>query len=209
MPNHPLLHQNIQLPTQAALILQTLRQAGFEAYIVGGCVRDSLIGRKPGDWDITTSARPEMVKKLFRRTADTGLKHGTVTVMRGSEAYEVTTFRLDGAYSDSRHPDSVQFVTSLAEDLARRDFTINAMAYAPDCGVVDLYGGLEDLRQGKIRAVGNPAERFTEDALRMMRAIRFSAQLGFEIEEKTWNAISPLASRLEKVSRERIRDEIN
>lgn len=200
---------SISLPPGAELILNTLQQAGFEAFIVGGCVRDSLLGRTPGDWDITTSARPEEVKKLFRRTVDTGLQHGTVTVMQKKESYEITTYRTDGFYSDGRHPDSVQFVSSLAEDLARRDFTINAMAYEPRKGIVDLYGGLADLEAKTIRAVGNPAERFTEDALRMLRAVRFSAQLGFEIEEETWQAIRPLAPRLEMVSKERIRDEIN
>ena len=201
--------QPIPLPPRAAAILNTLREAGFEAFVVGGCVRDSLIGRTPGDWDITTSARPEEVKRLFRRTVDTGLQHGTVTVMQGKEAYEVTTYRTDGAYSDGRHPDSVRFVSSLAEDLARRDFTINAMAYAPETGVVDLFGGLDDLERRLIRAVGDPAERFTEDALRMLRAVRFSAQLGFDIEEQTFEAIRPLSPRLDMVSRERIRDEIN
>ena len=199
----------ISLPQGAEFILNTLRQAGFEAFIVGGCVRDSLIGRRPGDWDITTSARPEEVKALFRRTIDTGLQHGTVTVMVKKEAYEITTYRTDGFYSDGRHPDSVIFVSSLAEDLARRDFTINAMAYAPDKGVVDLYDGLTDLKNHTIRAVGDPAERFTEDALRMLRAVRFSAQLGYEIDAETFAAIRPLASRLAMVSRERIRDEIN
>ena len=205
MPNT----QPITLPPRAAAILKTLQEAGVEAFVVGGCVRDSLIGRVPGDWDITTSARPEEVKRLFRRTVDTGLQHGTVTVMQGKEAYEVTTYRTDGAYSDGRHPDSVRFVSSLAEDLARRDFTINAMAYAPETGVVDLFGGLQDLDARLIRAVGDPAERFTEDALRMLRAVRFSAQLGFGIEPQTFDAIRPLAPRLDMVSRERIRDELN
>ena len=201
--------RGISLPAGAELILNTLHQSGFEAFIVGGCVRDCLLGRTPGDWDITTSARPEEVKKLFRRTVDTGLQHGTVTVMQKKEAYEVTTYRTDGFYSDGRHPDSVQFVSSLAEDLARRDFTINAMAYEPRKGIVDLYGGLADLEAKTIRAVGNPTERFTEDALRMLRAVRFSAQLGFAIEETTWQAIRPLVPRLKMVSKERIRDELN
>lgn len=200
---------DISLPSKVSTILTTLKSAGFEAYIVGGCVRDTLIGRLPQDWDITTSARPQEVKALFRRTVDTGLQNGTVTVLLGPDSFEVTTFRADGAYSDARHPDEVRFVTSLSEDLARRDFTINAMAYEPDAGVVDLFGGRADLEAGLIRAVGDPAERFTEDALRMLRAVRFSAQLGFEIEEETFQAIRPLAPRLSMVSRERIRDEIN
>ena len=200
---------SISLPAGAEYILNTLHQAGFEAYIVGGCVRDSLLGRTPGDWDITTSARPQEVKKLFRRTVDTGLQHGTVTVMQKKEAYEVTTYRSDGFYSDGRHPDSVSFVSSLKEDLARRDFTINALAYNAREGVVDLCGGLADLEAKTIRAVGDPRSRFTEDALRMLRAVRFSAQLGFEIETETFDAIRPLATRLALVSKERIRDEIN
>ena len=203
------LSQHIALPPRAETILKTLREAGFEAFAVGGCVRDSLIGRTPGDWDITTSARPEEVKRLFRRTVDTGLQHGTVTVLLGKESYEVTTYRTDGAYTDGRHPDSVRFVSSLAEDLSRRDFTINAMAYAPETGVVDLFDGLRDLRDRRIRAVGDPVQRFTEDALRMLRAVRFSAQLGFSLEKETFDAIRPLAPRLKMVSRERIRDELN
>ena len=199
----------ILLPPKVASILHTLHDAGYEAYIVGGCVRDSLIGRTPGDWDIATSARPEDVQRLFRRCVATGIQHGTVTVMMGKDGYEVTTYRTDGRYSDARHPDQVTFVTSLAEDLSRRDFTINAMAYEPGEGLVDLFGGLSDLDSRTIRAVGDPVLRFTEDALRMMRAVRFSAQLGFEIEEKTFDAIRPLAPRLSLVSRERIRDEIN
>ena len=200
---------SIVLPQKVQTILNTLHNAGYEAFIVGGCVRDSLIGRTPGDWDITTSARPEEVRGLFRRTIATGIQHGTVTVMLGAEGFEVTTYRTDGAYSDSRHPDSVSFVSTLQEDLSRRDFTVNAMAYEPRAGLVDLFGGLKDLEQGLIRAVGDPAARFTEDALRMMRAVRFSAQLGFEIEPATFSAIRPLAPRLQFVSRERIQAEIN
>ena len=199
---------HIRIPDKVRYILKTLRSAGFEAYVVGGCVRDCLIGRQPGDWDITTSALPLQVKALFRRTIDTGLQHGTVTVMLQQDAFEVTTYRLDSTYSDGRHPDSVSFTTSLAEDLRRRDFTINAMAYAPDSGLVDLFGGLEDLRAGCIRAVGNPFERFDEDALRIMRAVRFAAQLGFAIEEQTLRAIHRFAERLRLISSERIREEL-
>lgn len=199
----------IRLPEKVQTILSTLHQAGFEAYAVGGCVRDSLLGRKPGDWDITTSARPEEVKGCFRRTLSTGLKHGTVTVMLGQDGFEVTTFRSDGNYSDGRHPDSVRFVSSLQDDLSRRDFTINAMAYEPESGLVDPFGGTKDLENKLIRAVGDPPTRFTEDALRMMRAIRFSAQLGFDIEEKTFAAIRPLAERLSLISKERIQMELS
>ena len=168
---------------------EKLCEHGYEAYLVGGCVRDMLLGREPGDWDITTSAKPEEVKAVFRRTVDTGIKHGTVTVMMGKEGYEVTTFRIDGDYTDGRHPDSVTFTPDLIEDLKRRDFTINAMAYNRDRGLVDAFGGRKDLEDGVIRCVGAAEERFTEDALRILRAIRFSAQLGFEIEEHTENAI--------------------
>ncbi len=199
----------ITLPAKTIQIIEKLNRAGYEAYIVGGCVRDSLIGRVPGDWDITTSALPAEVKKLFKRTVDTGLQHGTVTVMLGADAFEVTTYRTDGAYSDGRHPDTVTFVDSLREDLSRRDFTVNAMAYHPETGLVDLFGGLSDLKAGIIRAVGDPVRRFTEDALRMMRAVRFSAQLGFEIEENTFKAIRPLAERLRMVSKERIQTELS
>lgn len=198
----------IQIPDKVRYILKTLRHAGFEAYVVGGCVRDSLIGRKPGDWDITTSALPLQVKALFRRTIDTGLQHGTVTVMLQQEGFEITTYRLDSTYSDGRHPDSVSFTTSLFEDLRRRDFTINAMAYAPEQGLVDLFGGLDDLKAGCIRAVGDPFERFDEDALRIMRAVRFAAQLGFTIEDRTLRAIHQFAERLNLISSERIREEL-
>ncbi len=197
------------LPPRVLRILDKLHQAGFEAYIVGGCVRDLLLGRAPADWDITTSALPEQVRGLFRRTVATGLQHGTITVMDGPQSFEVTTYRSDGAYSDGRHPDSVRFVSSLKEDLARRDFTINAMAYHPEAGLQDYFGGQGDLEAGLIRAVGEAEERFHEDALRMMRAVRFSAQLGFEIEEETWEAIRPLAQRLNLVSHERIQLELN
>ena len=198
----------IEIPFAVRQILEKLGQSGYEGYIVGGCVRDMLLGRSPEDWDITTSARPEQVKALFKRTIDTGIQHGTVTVMMDHVGYEVTTYRVDGTYSDGRHPDQVVFTPSLIEDLKRRDFTINAMAYSPAAGLVDEFQGQEDLRAGIIRCVGNPAERFSEDALRMLRAIRFSAQLGFEIDPKTLEAIRLLAANLEKVSRERVQVEL-
>ena len=204
---------SITLPRSVARILRTLEKAGFEAYAVGGCVRDTLLDRQPGDWDITTSARPREVKALFRRTIDTGIQHGTVTVLMREEdqqftGYEVTTYRIDGEYLDGRHPKEVIFTPSLHEDLARRDFTINAMAYNERAGIVDDFGGMEDLAAKQIRAVGNPAHRFQEDALRMLRAIRFSAQLDFGIEAETMAAVSALAPNLQKVSKERIATEL-
>lgn len=199
----------LQLPEPVSHILFQLAHAGFEAYAVGGCVRDALLGRAPEDWDITTSARPEQVKAVFRRTIDTGIQHGTVTVMIGKEGFEVTTFRVDGEYLDGRHPKQVAFTPNLEEDLKRRDFTINAMAYHPDTGLVDLFHGAQDLEAGIIRAVGVPEERFQEDALRILRAIRFSAQLGFSIEPATLQAIAAFAGRLQLISRERIRTELD
>lgn len=198
----------IKLPKHAENIIKTLEDAGFEAYAVGGCVRDSMLGREPDDWDITTSARPEQVKKLFCRTVDTGIQHGTVTVLFGRESYEVTTYRIDGEYEDGRHPKGVVFTGSLKDDLCRRDFTINAMAYHPREGLVDCFDGMGDLSKGRIRCVGNARERFTEDALRMMRAVRFAAQLSFSIEEDTFAAIQLLAGNLAKVSAERIQVEL-
>lgn len=198
----------IQLPTKVKFIIDTLMQAGFEAYAVGGCVRDSILGRTPGDWDITTSASPYQVKQLFAKTIDTGIQHGTVTVMEGKEGFEVTTYRIDGEYEDARHPKEVIFTSSLIEDLKRRDFTINAMAYNETEGLIDAFGGLEDIEKKVIRCVGNPVDRFTEDALRMMRAVRFAAQLGFTIEEQTRAAIPALALNLAKISAERIQVEL-
>ena len=194
----------IQIPEKAKYIIETIQNAGFEAYVVGGCVRDSILGRCPEDWDITTSARPEQVKALFRRTIDTGIQHGTVTVMLDKEGFEVTTYRVDGKYEDSRHPKEVTFTPNLEEDLKRRDFTINAMAYNDRMGLVDEYGGIDDINNKIIRCVGNPVERFTEDALRMMRAIRFSAQLGFTIDDNTFKAIEKLSTNIQKVSMERV-----
>ena len=198
----------INIPTDAQEILSTLEADGRQAYVVGGCVRDSLIGRTPGDWDITTSALPMQVKQLFRRTVDTGIKHGTVTVMMGDTGYEVTTYRIDGNYADGRHPDSVEFSANLRDDLKRRDFTINAMAYNNSDGLVDEFNGIGDLQAGIVRCVGDARERFTEDALRMMRAIRFSAQLGFTIDGSTWNAIKKLAPSISKISMERVHVEL-
>lgn len=198
----------IQIPEAVGGIIDTLEAAGFEAYAVGGCVRDVLLGRRPEDWDITTSALPGQVKCLFPRTVDTGIAHGTVTVLKGKIGYEVTTFRIDGEYEDARHPREVTFTPSLEEDLKRRDFTINAMAYNPKTGIVDLFGGKEDLDRRMIRCVGDASQRFTEDALRIMRAVRFSAQLDFDVEEETREAASRMADNLQRVSMERIQTEL-
>lgn len=199
---------NIQLPEKVQQIIKTLQSHGYEAYAVGGCVRDSLLGRTPGDWDITTSALPEETKALFDKTFDTGIEHGTITVLMGKEGFEVTTYRIDGKYEDSRHPSEVTFTRCLSEDLLRRDFTINAMAYNDEDGIVDLFDGMADLEKKVIRCVGNAEARFGEDALRIMRAVRFSAQLGFEIEEQTQAAIRKLAFSLKNISAERIQVEL-
>ena len=198
----------IEIPKKAKYIIQTIMDAGYEAYVVGGCVRDSILGREPGDWDITTSAKPEQVKELFPRTIDTGIAHGTVTVMVDREGFEVTTYRIDGKYEDSRHPKEVTFTPNLVEDLKRRDFTINAMAYNEEAGLVDIFGGMEDIDRKTIRCVGDAEARFGEDALRIMRAIRFSAQLGYSIEEETKEAIRTLAPNLRNISAERIQVEL-
>ncbi|MCR5418659.1 MAG: CCA tRNA nucleotidyltransferase [Lachnospiraceae bacterium] len=199
---------HINVPREVSHIIQTLTEAGYEAYAVGGCIRDSLLRRIPSDWDITTSATPAQVKELFGHTIDTGIAHGTVTVMRSGVGYEITTYRIDGEYEDGRHPKQVTFTASLREDLRRRDFTINAMAYNETEGLIDLFGGMEDLENGVIRAVGEPMERFSEDALRMMRAVRFAAQLDFAVEEKTAEAICNLARTLQRISAERIQTEL-
>lgn len=198
----------ISLPKDVENIIKTIEEAGFEAYAVGGCVRDSLLLREPDDWDITTSAKPEQIKALFRKTIDTGIAHGTVTVMMRHKGYEVTTYRIDGEYEDSRHPKEVTFTLDLLEDLRRRDFTINAMAYNDRSGIVDAFCGMGDLDNKIIRAVGEPEARFEEDALRIMRAVRFSAQLGYEIEENTRKAIRALAGNLRHISAERIQVEL-
>lgn len=200
--------KTITLPDKVRRIIQTLMDAGYEAFAVGGCVRDTLLGREPDDWDITTSAKPGEVKALFPRTIDTGIQHGTVTVMLGGEGFEVTTYRIDGEYEDNRRPKQVEFTASLLEDLRRRDFTINAMAYNDRRGLVDEFQGVRDLEGKIIRCVGEPAERFGEDALRMMRAVRFSAQLGYRIEEGTLAAIRGQAGDLAKISAERIQVEL-
>ncbi len=199
----------IILPGDVSYIINKLEEAGYEAYAVGGCIRDTLLGRKPLDWDITTSAKPSFVKSCFKRTVDTGIKHGTVTVMISDTGYEVTTYRIDGEYEDGRHPGSVEFTSNLHLDLARRDFTVNAMAYNNKNGLIDIFGGFKDLKDKIIRCVGNPGDRFSEDALRMLRAVRFSGQLGFQIEENTRQAIKDNASSLKKISAERIRTELS
>lgn len=198
----------IDLPKNVKFIIDTLESAGYEAYAVGGCVRDSILGRTPNDLDITTSAKPLETKALFKKTFDTGIKHGTISVLLGKEIYEVTTYRIDGEYEDARHPKEVTFTAELKEDLLRRDFTINAMAYNPTSGIVDLYGGIEDLKNHVIRCVGVPHDRFSEDALRIMRAVRFAAQLDYTIEDKTQEAIRELAGTLSKISAERIQVEL-
>ena len=232
------------LPENVKYIIGKLTAAGFEAYSVGGCVRDSLIGRTPGDWDITTDALPADIKRVFRHTVDTGIEHGTVTVLiypdtlkkegyapacmdretsptdvaadretspldGKPETYEVTTYRIDGIYKDGRHPEQVTFTSSLGEDLRRRDFTINAMAYNDGSGLVDLFDGTGDLERKRIRCVGDPDERFDEDALRILRAVRFAAQLDFDIEPETAAAVTRHAAHLEAVSKERVFTELN
>ncbi|PWJ49177.1 CCA tRNA nucleotidyltransferase [Faecalicatena contorta] len=198
----------IELPRKVIMIINNLQLHGYEAFAVGGCVRDSILCRKPEDWDITTSAKPEEIKRLFRRTVDTGIEHGTVTVLIGKEGFEVTTYRVDGTYEDSRHPIGVTFTTNLEEDLKRRDFTINAMAYNDEVRLVDVFGGMQDLNHHLIRCVGDPMERFSEDALRILRAVRFSAQLAFPIEKETAEAIRKLAPTLKNISAERIQVEL-
>lgn len=198
----------IEMPGEVKFIISELENHDYEAFAVGGCIRDSLLGRTPDDWDITTSATPEEIKEIFQRTVDTGIKHGTVTVLIGKKAFEVTTYRVDGAYTDGRHPESVRYSKYLKEDLRRRDFTINAFAYNDECGLRDEFLGFRDLEWKIIRAVGNPEDRFSEDALRMMRAIRFAAQLGFNIELNTYNAIIKMAPNIKKVSAERIQVEL-
>lgn len=198
----------LELPSKVSRILMVLQSHGYEAFAVGGCVRDAVLGRRPDDWDITTSARPQEVKELFSHTVDTGLAHGTVTVMLGRDGYEVTTYRIDGEYEDCRHPSEVVFSSNLEEDLRRRDFTINAMAYNREQGLVDIFGGMEDLQRKQIRCVGEARERFLEDALRILRAVRFSAQLGFSVETATKEALRELAGNLKFVSAERIQTEL-
>ena len=204
-----ILRMIIDLPKNVENIIGSLEEHGFEGFAVGGCVRDSLLKKTPKDWDITTDALPVDMKKIFKKTFDTGIAHGTVTVLMDGVGYELTTYRIDGNYSDGRHPDSVSFSKSLSEDLCRRDFTINAMAYSHNKGIVDLFGGRKDLQNGIIRAVGDAKKRFDEDALRMLRAVRFASQLGFKIDDDTFAAIKEKAKLLSKVSKERIFVELN
>lgn len=204
-----ILRMIIDLPKNVENIIGSLEEHGFEGFAVGGCVRDSLLKKTPKDWDITTDALPVDMKKIFKKTFDTGIAHGTVTVLMDGVGYELTTYRIDGNYSDGRHPDSVSFSKSLSEDLCRRDFTINAMAYSNKKGIVDLFDGRKDLQNGIIRAVGDAKKRFDEDALRMLRAVRFAAQLGFKIDDDTFEAIKEKAKLLSKVSKERIFVELN
>lgn len=203
------MNVRIEMPQDVKFIINTLMNNGYEACIVGGCVRDSILNKAPKDWDITTKAKPEEVIKLFDKVVLTGLKHGTVTVIVNKENYEVTTYRTDGEYEDNRHPKDVQFVSSLKEDLARRDFTINAMAYNEKDGLVDYFGGMKDLNDKIIKTVGEAKKRFNEDALRMLRAIRFSAQLDFNIDENLLNTVKELKDNIKNISKERIRDEFN
>ena len=198
----------IRLPEKVERILDVLHGHGYEAYIVGGCVRDAFYGWEPQDWDITTSASPAQVKELFPKTIDTGIQHGTVTVMMEKEGFEVTTYRVDGEYEDMRHPKNVYFTKNLEEDLQRRDFTINAMAYAPESGLIDLFGGRKDMKEKVIRCVGSPRERFSEDALRMLRAVRFAARLGFSLEEELRETILEMAGNLRLMDKERIQTEL-
>jgi len=197
------------MPSHVSYIIKTLENAGFEAYIVGGCVRDFILGKSPKDWDITTSALPLETKKLFPHSYDTGIQHGTITVVIDKTNYEVTTYRIDGKYMDFRHPSEVIFTEKIEEDLSRRDFTMNAVAYNEKSGFRDPFGGLLDIENRVIKAVGNADKRFNEDALRMLRCLRFSAQLDFEIEEITYAAILRNSALIKNVSAERIRDEIS
>lgn len=209
----------LNYPEKVIKIAEIMKKHGYRAYAVGGCVRDSVMGRVPSDWDMTTDASPEKMIEIFDfegiRTIPTGLKHGTVTVLLDGESFELTTFRIDGSYTDSRHPDDVTFTRNLEDDLARRDFTVNAMAADPLCKsvceekeIIDVYNGMDDIKNRIIRAVGEPERRFSEDALRILRAVRFAATLGFEIEEETKRAANRLANGLNKVSAERKKVEL-
>ena len=205
-----MMNYTLTLPDPVSELLTCLKQAGFSAYAVGGCVRDSLLGLAPHDWDICTSARPEQMQAAFSgyHTVEAGLKHGTLTVIADHQPYEVTTFRIDGDYTDHRHPDSVIFVDDLTKDLARRDFTVNAMAWSPENGLQDPFGGRQDLSAKIIRCVGKPEQRFDEDALRVLRALRFAAVYDFQIEPDTARALREKASDLKHVAGERIREEM-
>lgn len=203
------MNYNFEVPDDVQYILDTLYENGYEGYMVGGCVRDLILNREPNDYDITTNAKPDVVASLFDKVILTGIKHGTVTVVINKEQYEVTTYRNDGDYQDSRHPESVEFVNNIKEDLSRRDFTINAMAYNKKNGLVDYFNGIADLNNRIIRTVGNPEKRFKEDALRMLRALRFAVQLDFELDESILKTIKILGSSIENISKERIREEFN
>jgi tRNA nucleotidyltransferase (CCA-adding enzyme) len=202
------MNQQIELTKSVEDIIKTLNSCGFKAYVVGGCVRDSILGIKPHDWDIATDAYPSDIKALFKKTVDTGIRHGTITVIENSDSFEVTTFRIDGDYSDNRRPDKVEFTDLLENDLARRDFTINAIAYHPEIGFIDPFGGIKDIEKRMINSVGNPDERFSEDALRMLRAVRFSAQLDFSISDDILKSITKNSSLIKNVSHERILEEL-
>ncbi|MCG8500863.1 MAG: CCA tRNA nucleotidyltransferase [Firmicutes bacterium] len=201
--------ESIKVPKDVMYILDTLNQNGYEAYVVGGCVRDCLLGKRPNDWDIATSAMPQQVKALFPRTYDTGIKHGTVTVIINAKSFEITTYRLDGKYQDHRRPSEIQFTQNIVKDLKRRDFTMNAIAYHPYKGLADPFDGRKDIKAKLIKCVGLAGERFREDALRMLRAVRFSSQLNFAIEQNTLQAICENGKLITKVSQERIREELN
>lgn len=198
----------IKIPPQTQYIIETLNKNGFEAYIVGGSVRDMLLGLTPTDFDVTTSAKPEDVQSLFKKTIPTGIKHGTITVVVEGTPIEVTTFRKESDYTDNRHPEKIDFVTDIKEDLTRRDFTINALAYNNKTGIIDFYDGLKDLKNKLLRAVGNPKERFTEDALRILRLFRFASVLGFNIEKQTHDTAIECSNLLPNISRERILPEL-
>ena len=200
----------LKLPENVELILNKLKEYGSIGYVVGGCVRDTFLGREPNDWDITTPLLPEAVEKVFQdyKVIETGIKHGTVTVVIDDEPYEITTFRIDGTYSDGRHPDDVNFTDRLEDDLKRRDFTINAIAYNPDVGIIDLFNGLNDIDKGIIRCVGTPSDRFEEDALRILRALRFAITLGFKIENETLIQMRNKRNMLIDISKERICSEL-
>jgi tRNA nucleotidyltransferase (CCA-adding enzyme) len=204
------MNYELALPAPVSDLIRRLKESGFPAYAVGGCVRDSLLGLEPHDWDICTSALPEQMQEVFRdfHTVETGLKHGTLTVIVDHVPYEVTTFRVDGDYTDHRHPDSVIFVDDLVKDLARRDFTVNAMAWSPDTGLADPFGGQDDLSAGTIRCVGNPEERFDEDALRVLRALRFASVYDFSIDPVTSDALRKKAPDLNRIAGERVREEL-
>ena len=199
----------LQIPDAARQIINALTQNGFEAYVVGGCVRDALLGITPHDWDICTNASPQQMQRCFEgwKTIEIGIQHGTIAVVMNGEVYEVTAYRVDGTYSDNRHPDTVRFTSELSEDLARRDFTVNAMAYSDSDGLIDLYCGSQDLRDGIIRCVGDPDKRFNEDALRILRAMRFASRFGFAVERKTAESIRQNAPLLNNIAAERIREE--